>query len=41
MTEDREAVKPCLKKLPLAILLTLFYALPRCGIDSWRERRRG
>ena len=26
--------------LPLAVLLTLFYGLPRLAFDSWRERRR-
>lgn len=41
MTEDRQAVRgPCPHYLPLAILLTLFYGLPRMAFDSWRERRR-
>lgn len=30
--------RSCRKALPLAILLTLFYALPRYAWDCWKER---
>ncbi len=29
----------CGELLPLAIVLTVFYALPRYGLDAIRERR--
>lgn len=28
------------RMLAAALLMTVFYALPRYGIDCWRERRR-
>jgi hypothetical protein len=40
MTEDRDYHnQDCRNLLPLAILFTLFYALPRLAWDSWRDRR--
>lgn len=30
----------CRDLMPLAILLTLVYGLPRYAVDTWKERRR-
>lgn len=40
VSDDRDYhnLKPCGNFLPLAILLTLFYALPRYAYDCWRGR---
>jgi hypothetical protein len=31
----------CRDLMPLAIVMTLFYGLPRLAFDSWKDQRRG